>query len=74
MINKPSPFKGLNIRIPILIPTKGRGFIDLGSTLGCLRLPEKRRECAHNNLEVILGRTLIIHTAPGSSPRSLSSP
>ena len=31
MINKPSPFKGLNIKIPIIIPIKGRGFINQGS-------------------------------------------
>ena len=34
MMNKPPPFKGLNIRIVIIIPTKGRGFINQGSTLG----------------------------------------
>ena len=34
MINKPPPFKGLNISIPIRIPTKGRGFINQGSGLG----------------------------------------
>ena len=34
MINKPFPFKGLNIGIPIIIPFKGRGFINQGSTLG----------------------------------------
>ena len=33
MINKPPPFKGLNIRIPITIPIKGRGFINHGSGL-----------------------------------------
>ena len=33
MIDKP----GLNIRIPIVIPTKGRGFINQGSTLGYLQ-------------------------------------
>ena len=27
-------FKGLNIRIPIMIPIKGRGFLNQGSTLG----------------------------------------
>ena len=31
MINKPPPFKGLNTRIPIIIPIKGRGFINHGS-------------------------------------------
>ena len=38
MSNKPLSFKGLNIRIPIIIPIKGR-FINHGSTLG-FRLPE----------------------------------
>ena len=33
MINKPLPLKGLNIRIPIIIPVKGRGFINQGSGL-----------------------------------------
>ena len=33
MINKPPPFKGRNIRIPIIMPTKGRGFINHGSGL-----------------------------------------
>ena len=33
MINKPLPFKGLDIRIPILFPIKGRGFINQGSML-----------------------------------------
>ena len=33
MINKPPPFKGLIIRIPIIIPIKGRGVINQGSTL-----------------------------------------
>ena len=33
MTNTPPHFKGLNIRIPIIIPIKGRGFIHQGSTL-----------------------------------------
>ena len=33
MINKPSPVKGLNVRIPITILIKGRGFINHGSGL-----------------------------------------
>ena len=37
MINKPPPFKGINIGIPIIIPIKGRGFINHGSGLGILR-------------------------------------
>ena len=32
MINKPPPFKGLNIRIPIIVPVQGRGFVNQGST------------------------------------------
>ena len=36
MIIKPLPFKGLNIRIPIKIPIKGRGFINQGSSVGYL--------------------------------------
>ena len=38
MINKLHPFKGLNIRMPIIVPIKGRGFINQGSGLG-LRVP-----------------------------------
>ena len=34
MIHKPLPFKDLNIRIPIIIPMEGRGFIIHGSGLG----------------------------------------
>ena len=30
MINKPLPFKGLNIGIPIIIPVKGRGLLIRG--------------------------------------------
>ena len=33
MINKPPLFTGFNIRIPIIIPIKGRGFINRGSGL-----------------------------------------
>ena len=32
--NKSPPFKGLNVRIPIIIPIKGRGFMNQGSRLG----------------------------------------
>ena len=34
MINKPLLFKSLHSRIPILIPIKGRGLMNNGSTLG----------------------------------------
>ena len=30
MINKPPPFNGLDIRIPIIIPIKGRGLLIMG--------------------------------------------
>ena len=30
MIDKPPPFEGLNISIPIMIPIKGRGFVNQG--------------------------------------------
>ena len=33
MIDTPPPFKGRNIRIPIIIPIKGRGFVIQGSGL-----------------------------------------
>ena len=33
MINDAPPFKGLNMRIPIIIPMTGRGFINHGSGL-----------------------------------------
>ena len=36
MINKPPPFKRLDTRIPIIVPIKGRGFINQGSTLAGL--------------------------------------
>ena len=34
MISKPPPSKGLSIRIPIIVPTKERGFTNQGSGLG----------------------------------------
>ena len=33
MMNEPLPFKGLNMLMPIIIPTKGKGFINQGSGL-----------------------------------------
>ena len=41
MIKKAPPFKGLNTRIPIFIPIKGRGFINQVSTLS----PKARGPC-----------------------------
>ena len=56
MINKPPPFKGLDSRMSIVIPIKGRGVINQGSgsygtakakkgspTLTQLRLPEEHQ-------------------------------
>ena len=41
MINRPPPFfKGPNLRIPILIPIKGRGGINLGSGLFMKGVPK----------------------------------
>ena len=40
MINERPPFKGPNIRIPIVIPIKGRGFINQGCGLGLGLAPE----------------------------------
>ena len=43
MINKPPHFKGLNIRIRISIPIRGRGFINQRSGLLSLeRVPSNR--------------------------------
>ena len=40
MINKPPPLQGLDIRIPIIIPSKGRGSINQGFGLwGSVHLP-----------------------------------
>ena len=37
MTNTSPRFKGLNIRIPMIIPIKGRGFFDQRSTLPIIR-------------------------------------
>ena len=37
IINNPPPFKGLNIRIPTIIPIKGKGFINQGSAFNSLK-------------------------------------
>ena len=39
LIKKPPPFKGLNIRIPIIIAIYGRGFVNHGSRLQPRFLP-----------------------------------
>ena len=45
MIHNPPPFKGLNIKIPIIIPIKERGLIYQGSGLSSLVL--RRQETRH---------------------------
>ena len=57
MIHKPPPFKSLNIRIAIIIPIKGRGFINHGSGLAFGGL----RSCHCNDIGTIsgLGRVYI---------------
>ena len=44
MIDKHPPSQGLNIRIPIISPIKGRGFINHGSTLGHLGTASESRD------------------------------
>ena len=51
MINKPRPFKVLNIRIPIIIPIKGRGFINQGSGLSCRELTDLRHEWTTGSID-----------------------
>ena len=34
LIDKPTLFKGLNVRIPIITPMKGKGVVNYGSELG----------------------------------------
>ena len=41
MINKPLPFKDLNIGIPIITPIKERGFINHGSGLEYLKVSSR---------------------------------
>ena len=45
MIYKPPPFKGLDIRITIIIPIQRRGFINQGSGLVCSRGPVNVLAC-----------------------------
>ena len=54
MINEPPPFQGRNIRIPIVIPMKGKGFLNQGSgLLGNLGAPDNLPEVYQvNYLEV----------------------
>ena len=44
MINKPPPFKGLNIRIPIIVLIDGRGVINHGSGPGLVTVNERLKE------------------------------
>ena len=47
MINKAPPFKGLNIRIPIIIPINGRGLLIRGlGYSSCVPGSEEHGDCA----------------------------
>ena len=51
MINNPPPCKRLNIKIPIIIPIKGRGSINRGSGSGL----NGARGCDHADVDVMWG-------------------
>ena len=65
-INKPPPFKGLKIRIPIIVPMKGRRFINQGPGLSLVnaavcgalqrKLPQGRSPSRALSLASFLGR------------------
>ena len=48
MINKPFPAPDFNIRIPIVILTKGKGFINQGSTLLELQFQGQLQEASYH--------------------------
>ena len=60
MINKPPSFKGLNIRIPSIIPAKGRRLINQASGPGLG--PMLRNTCAGLWFEVL--RLCIVMSGP----------
>ena len=78
MIHKPPPFKGLYIRIPIIVPTNGRGFINQGSqSKGPLLVPlnGRCRDRIYNKRDPIILRTTQVSTlhhyldwGPGTVP------
>ena len=55
MTNKPLPFQGLNIRIPILIPSKGRGLIGLGSGLATVMVTLEVKAIVTVMVRLVLG-------------------
>ena len=63
MINKPPPFKVLNIKIPIIIPIMGRGFINPGFGL--------HRPLVHRHLKAAMGNKLNLLTIPYLCARNL---
>ena len=48
MINKPPPFKGLNIRIPVILTIEGRRFLNQGSAI--LLMSIFTFSCMHDSL------------------------
>ena len=58
MIHEPPPFKGQNTRTPVIIPIKGRGFINQGSGLNlepCTPRPRKaHRKFSYHQVEVVV--------------------
>ena len=59
MINKPPPFKGLNMRIPVVIPIKGRVFLNQGSGVWVITVHFRFRYPAPTN--VLWGLARVVH-------------
>ena len=55
MISKNLPFKGLNSRIPIKIPMRGRGFINQGSGEGLFSTATVGRPSGKCIIAIVLG-------------------
>ena len=75
MINKHPLFKGLHIRIPIMIPIKGRGFINQGSTLSFRKGYQSVRGCCicsgfDSSPEGSTGLLAVHHAAASFQPQS----
>ena len=68
MITKTSPFKELNIRNPIIIPIKGRGFINHGSGLSYSTLSTCPKHCN------ALGKQVHVEADSYSHPQAVEVP
>ena len=63
MIDKPPSFKCLNIRIPTIIPIKGRGFINHGSTLSMRRgLVKPKHKTVRNPAPSLINNAVSVST------------